>query len=115
LRRSELLTYPTGRHKTKYQCLAVGELDNLIPPGTIAAFVIGDDRARYGIVTTNADLQSSCFLGKSFWLGERLAATNLCQQGNDKSCLFCVESVVYCIFVVTKSVAVVIEEFRSEE
>jgi len=45
LRRSELLTYPTGRHKTKYQCLAVGELDNLIPPGTIAAFVIGDDRA----------------------------------------------------------------------
>jgi hypothetical protein len=32
-------------------------------------------------------------LGKSFWLGERIAATKLCQQGNDKSCLFSVEIV----------------------
>lgn len=36
---------PDGTTQKKYQCLAVGELDNLIPPGTIAAFVIGDDRA----------------------------------------------------------------------
>ena len=36
---SELLTYPTGRHKeTKYQCLAVSELDNLIPPGNYCRF-----------------------------------------------------------------------------
>lgn len=91
LRRSELLTYPTGRHKTKYRCLAVSELDNLIPPELLPLSLSGMTVQRYGMVTTNADLQSSCFLGKSFWLGERLAATNLCQQGNDKSCLFCVE------------------------
>ena len=69
---------------------------------------------RYGMVTTNADLQSSCF-GEIVLARGKIRRDELCRQSNHKFCLFCVESVVYCIFVVTKSVAVVIEEFRSEE
>ena len=47
---------------------------------------------RYGMVTTNADLQSSCF-GEIVLARGKIAATKLCQQGNDKSCLFGVEFV----------------------
>ena len=59
LRRSELLTCPTGRHKTKYQCLAVSELDNLIPPGNYCRFRYRGDRAKLLQSHNERCLQSS--------------------------------------------------------